>query len=167
LPSVEAGPSEDGDDVPGVRDWLDRFRPAGAPGAATATAVPVDRRRVAAAELEPVFAALAGDIERAATLRDAMINDAARRRAEGRESARAVLASAQTSATAERTAEESRLRRLATAQTQLRQQQAAIQAQAVRTRAAQRRAALVGDVLDRVRAEIEELGSRAGPGSEP
>jgi len=45
--------------VPSARDLLERFRPAGTPGAATAAGVPADRREAVAAELQPVFAALA------------------------------------------------------------------------------------------------------------
>jgi hypothetical protein len=158
--------------VPGVRDWLDRFRPAGAPGAATATGVPVDRREAARAELEPVFAALAGDIGRAAQRREAMITEAVRRGAEGRDAARALIAHAQASAAAERTAEETRLHQLATAQARIRREQASNQAQEVRERAA-RRPALVAEVLAREldEAEREEAfrlrwaGSGSNPGS--
>ena len=45
--------------MPRVRDVLYRFRPAGAPGAASSAGVPVDRSADLAAELEPVFALLA------------------------------------------------------------------------------------------------------------
>jgi hypothetical protein len=45
--------------VPQLRDFLDRFRPAGAPGAAGRVGVPGDRARELAAELEPVLTALA------------------------------------------------------------------------------------------------------------
>jgi hypothetical protein len=45
--------------VPRVRDLLYRFRPSGAPGAATAAGVPVDHAARLAAELDPVFARLA------------------------------------------------------------------------------------------------------------
>lgn len=44
--------------MPRVRDLLYRFRPAGAPGAASSAGVPVDRRADLAAELDPVFAHL-------------------------------------------------------------------------------------------------------------
>ncbi len=47
LPSVKA--------MPGVLDFLERLRPAGAPGAAGASAVPGDRRQEAEAELAPLF----------------------------------------------------------------------------------------------------------------
>lgn len=43
--------------MPGVRDFLSRFRPAGAPGAGRA-AVPADRRHELEAELGPVLALL-------------------------------------------------------------------------------------------------------------
>jgi len=45
--------------MPPMRDFLQRFRPAGAPGAAR-TAVPADPRRELAAELEPVLTMLDG-----------------------------------------------------------------------------------------------------------
>ena len=41
-----------------LRDFLDRFRPAGAPGAASRAAVPADRSRELEAELLPVLALL-------------------------------------------------------------------------------------------------------------
>ena len=153
--------------MPGVRDWLDRFRPAGAPGAATATGVPVDRREAARTELEPVFAALAGDIARASQRRAAMIAESARRRAEGRDAAQALIARAAASAAAERAAEDTRLRQLTTAQARVRREQASIQAQEIRERAARRRPVLVAEALTRARAEIEELGHRSGDRSTP
>jgi hypothetical protein len=45
--------------MPRVSDLLYRFRPSGAPGAATQAGVPSDRVRDLAEELEPVFASLA------------------------------------------------------------------------------------------------------------
>jgi vacuolar-type H+-ATPase subunit H len=44
--------------LPQLRDFLDRFRPAGAPGASGRAAVPVDRSRELAAELLPVLTLL-------------------------------------------------------------------------------------------------------------
>lgn len=46
--------------MPQARDFLDRFRPAGAPGAASRAGVPADRAAELASELEPVLALLAG-----------------------------------------------------------------------------------------------------------
>ena len=71
-----------------VRDFLQRFRPAGTPGKAAAAGVPADRARDLAAELEPVFSLLAGaEAERARILTEAgrdagRIRDGARRRAD-------------------------------------------------------------------------------------
>ena len=44
--------------MPQLRDFLDRFRRQGAPGAAGRAAVPVDRQGALAAELLPVLASL-------------------------------------------------------------------------------------------------------------
>jgi hypothetical protein len=46
--------------LPQARDFLNRFRPAGAPGAASRVAVPADRTAELASELVPVLALLAG-----------------------------------------------------------------------------------------------------------
>jgi F0F1-type ATP synthase membrane subunit b/b' len=45
--------------VPQLGDYLSRFRPAGAPGAAARAGVPADRAAEASAELAPVLARLA------------------------------------------------------------------------------------------------------------
>ncbi|MFA1542871.1 hypothetical protein [Actinomadura monticuli] len=71
-----------------IRDFLERFRPAGAPGAA-AVAVPSDRRSALAAELEPVFALLAdAEVEQRRMVEEARrracaVRDAAREQATG------------------------------------------------------------------------------------
>jgi len=102
--------------VPGLRDYLDRFRPAGAPGAG-GTAVPADRSRELQAELTAVLALLDGvhaecasviaqarrDAERivaAARGEAATVADGAdkRARAAREEAAREVLAAAQAEA---------------------------------------------------------------------
>jgi hypothetical protein len=44
--------------MPELRDFLARFRPAGAPGTAARAAVPADRSRELEAEVEPVLALL-------------------------------------------------------------------------------------------------------------
>lgn len=70
-----------------VRDFLSRFRPAGAPGAGRAT-VPADRRRELESELAPVLRLLDGpsadcaDIVRAAQRDAEQIIGAARREAD-------------------------------------------------------------------------------------
>lgn len=74
--------------MPTIRQFLERFRPAGAPGAA-ALAVPSDRRSALAAELEPVFVLLV-DVEmeqrrivEEAERRARAVRDAAREQAAG------------------------------------------------------------------------------------
>ena len=64
-----------------VRDVLYRFRPAGAPGAASAAGVPVDRAADLAAELEPLLAQLATTERTVAGIREQAIRDAAEIRA--------------------------------------------------------------------------------------
>ena len=87
-----------------VRDVLHRFRPSGAPGAATAAGVPVDRAVEAAAELEPVFALLEETQRECADILDRAGLDAAATRARDAERARAVLASGRALVEAERAA---------------------------------------------------------------
>ncbi|MEU4421536.1 hypothetical protein AB0F81_12990 [Actinoplanes sp. NPDC024001] len=55
--------------MPGIRDILTRFRPAGAPGRPSPAGVPADRRAAARAELTSVFAALTGTQGDAAAIR--------------------------------------------------------------------------------------------------
>ncbi len=90
--------------MPRVRDLLYRFRPSGAPGAATAAGVPVDRTAKLAAELDPVFGRLAATEEECAT-----ILAEGRRRAEDirrrdQERVRALVAGAEAHAESERAA---------------------------------------------------------------
>src|SRR5690242_15475142 len=63
-----------------IRDLLQRFRPAGAPGAASGAAVPADRVAEATRELAPVFEELAGTSLEAAGLRERAVAQATRRR---------------------------------------------------------------------------------------
>ena len=102
--------------MPPLRDFLSRFRPAGAPGAARA-GVPADRRRLLEAELDPVLRLLdgpdaecariiaqarhdAGQIIAAARARAAALESDTRRRAAAvrRQTVREVLATARAEA---------------------------------------------------------------------
>ncbi|MFC0530514.1 hypothetical protein [Phytohabitans kaempferiae] len=83
--------------MPAIRDLLERFRPAVAPGAATA-----ERREAVAAELEPVFAALARTERECDELRDTATSEAEQRHADSAERVRAVLRAARADAPAER-----------------------------------------------------------------
>jgi len=153
--------------VSGLRDYLDRFRPAGAPGAG-GTGVPADRSRELEAELTTVLALLDGvHAECAGVLaqarRDAeqivaaaraeaatMTGDADRRaRAAHDEAARQVLAAAGTEA----------------ADTVARARQQALQ---IRERAEQRIPALASRVAGLVRSlETESNASAGGPADLP
>lgn len=99
--------------MPRVRDLLYRFRPAGAPGGAGPTGVPVDRPAELAHELEPVFAALA-DVERECDdVLAAARREAEALRARAAEHARALVAHAHARVDAERAAAAAQVRRRA------------------------------------------------------
>jgi len=144
--------------VPAVRDLLDRFRPAGAPGAATAAGVPADRRATAAAELEPVFAALAAVITEGAALRADAAAAGARQEAAAEERGRVLVARARTEAEAVRAAEITRRREGAAAAARVVTARAQLEADEVRRRADQDRPQLLAQVLDRVQAELAVFG---------
>jgi hypothetical protein len=80
--------------MPRVRDLLYRFRPAGAPGAASSAGVPVDRGADLAAELDPVFARLAATERECAEIVAAAHGAADARRAQAAQQARACVATA-------------------------------------------------------------------------
>jgi hypothetical protein len=84
--------------MPSTRDLLQRFRPAGAPGAASATGVPADRADERAVELAPVFAALRATVEEAERIRRDARDEAQRRRERARDEVAAIVASARVDA---------------------------------------------------------------------
>jgi hypothetical protein len=86
--------------MPSTRDLLQRFRPAGAPGAATASGVPADRVAERDAELAPVFARLADPVAQAARIRQDALVEAERRRLIARDAAAARVAAARQDAEA-------------------------------------------------------------------
>lgn len=85
-----------------TRDLLDRFRPAGAPGAAAAAGVPADRIVELTAELEPVLARLDDVTAEAARIRRVGEERAESLRREATERARATLAAARRDAETDR-----------------------------------------------------------------
>lgn len=96
--------------MPRVRDVLLRFRPSGAPGAATAAGVPVDRAGELATELGPVLDLLAEtERECAAVLERARLEER-EIRARETERARGVIASGRAHVEAERSAAAARSR---------------------------------------------------------
>lgn len=82
--------------------FLDRFRPAGAPGPAGPTGVPAADNQGPTAELGPVFAALAGDVASCVALIDGARLDADREVAKARAQAAAIVSKARLEAGAER-----------------------------------------------------------------
>ncbi|CAI9400336.1 hypothetical protein [Nocardioides sp. T2.26MG-1] len=90
--------------MPRTRSFLQRFRGAGAPGAASAVGVPADRVAETAAELEPVFDRLAPVQAECEAIRARARQDAELTRRRADERAAAVLAAARANAEAERVA---------------------------------------------------------------
>jgi hypothetical protein len=148
-----------------VRDILDRFRPAGTPGAATAAGVPADRRESAAAELEPVFAALAETVARCAAVRREAAAKAEHDRHEAAERAHAILARAHAGAEAERASAAAALRQDAELSASEGLRRAMARAEEIRRAGGARLPDLVERALDRVRADIRAFAPE--PGSRP
>jgi len=86
--------SEEGKSVPYLRDFLSRFRPAGAPGAGRA-AVPADRRRELESELGPVLDLLDGPGAECAAMLAAARQDADQIIAAARAEADAIMSAAE------------------------------------------------------------------------
>ena len=85
-----------------VRDILERFRPAGAPGAATSTGVPSDRVAELSAELGPVLTLLSDTERETARIRREGDDVAARVRADAAARAAATISAARDRAEAAR-----------------------------------------------------------------
>ncbi len=140
----------------GLRDLLDRFRPAGAPGAPTAAGVPADRLAGVTVELEPVFAALAGVVGECAEVRAAASVEAARRTEEAAEQARAVVARARARESGERASAAALLRQRAAADAAALAAGTEREVDEVRGRDL---APLVARVVERVRRDLAEVGT--------
>jgi hypothetical protein len=137
--------------MPQVHDFLDRFRPAGAPGAAARAGVPADMSGALAAELTPVLALLSDtDAARGSIIARAE-RDARRIVAEARAQASAVAADAERRGRAAR--DEAARLVLAQAMSDAGEAEAAAARQAARVRelAAERMPALVSRAVDLVR----------------
>lgn len=146
--------------MPRVRDLLYRFRPAGAPGAASAAGVPVDRTAELAAELEPLFAQLADTERECAAIREQAHRDADAIRE--REAARAgnLVTSAGDRAEAERVGAAARVQKEAEAEAAIELAAAEGEAAELRRRARRRAPTYVARVVAAVDALIDEPGRR-------
>ena len=143
--------------MPRARDLLNRFRPSGTPGAAGAAGVPVDREAGAAAELAPIFAALA-PTERECDEQLARAREDARRiRLESEQEAGRLVVEARGRQAEERAAVVSLLRERRAEAVAATSGAAEREAAAVRERAEARMAGCVDDVVAVVR------GLVAGP----
>jgi hypothetical protein len=138
-----------------VQTFLDRFRPAGAPGAATGAAVPSDQAARVADELAPVFEALAATMVECDKVRRAARPEATTRIQRAAEAADALIDQARIDSEAERAAAAARQRREATVAADRLVAEAEEAARELRARAETRRPELVAQIADRVRARIE------------
>lgn len=148
-----------------TRDFLDRFRPAGAPGAAARAGVPADRVRELAAEVGPVLALLdevhaecgriIGDAERQSALIAAEAQaEVARIGREAERRARAARDEATSAVLAQ-----------ARAEAQEAAAGAERQALAVRRRAGRRMPELVAAAVDLIRGGLDGPPGPAGDGA--
>ncbi|MGW3354383.1 hypothetical protein ACWDFL_03025 [Streptomyces bungoensis] len=142
-----------------LRDFLERFRPAGTPGA-SATGVPADRAAERAAELEPALARLARAQQEADRIR-AEADEAARKIREdaAREAARLMAAAREQAPEVRRQAAEPPLDR-ARGEAEAVRASGARAASAVRARAAERMPGLV----ERAVADAVRLPARGSQG---
>jgi F0F1-type ATP synthase membrane subunit b/b' len=148
-----------------MRDFLDRFRPAGAPGSAARAGVPADRTRELAAELEPVLTLLAdlhAECER--IVADAK-QEASRIAADARSAGAAIAADADRQARAARAEAAGQVLAGARAQAREAAAEAERQARQLRGHAAGRMPALVARAVSLVRAGLDSGTAQAEPSS--
>jgi vacuolar-type H+-ATPase subunit H len=141
--------------LPQLRDFLERFRPAGAPGAAASAGVPADRSRELEAELNPVLALLEGVDAECARIVARARHDAGLIIAAARDGAAAHLADADQRARSARDEVMREILAVARAEAAAAAADAARQASRERELAGQRIPALVAQAVGMVR----ELGS--------
>lgn len=148
--------------MPRVRDLLYRFRPAGAPGPASAAAVPADREADRASELAPVFDLLTETEERCARLRERAARDAGTRGEQARTTAHRLQAEAESRASGERADAAAGVAARAAGERATTVAAARDEADRLLDRAEQR----TPEWVERVVAEVEELLT-AAPGEGP
>jgi cell division septum initiation protein DivIVA len=137
-------------------DFLNRFRPAGTPGAAARAGVPVDRPAEAAAELEPILALLAEAESASAAVRERARQDAKGIREQARARADSLVAEARARADSERAATAARAHARGQAESARLTGQAERLATARRELAEQRMPGYVARVVAMVRTAGEE-----------
>jgi hypothetical protein len=140
-----------------ARDFLERFRPSGTPGAAARPGVPADRLAERSAELEPLLALLAEAEAEAAQIRAVALRDADLRRREGQDRARAVLAAGRRQVVADRAEIVAQALRQSAAEAAAVRAAAEAEAEAIRTRVKQRLPALVDRIMREVRSDLAAI----------
>lgn len=140
-----------------VRDFLERLRPSGTPGAASLSGVPADRVGERTAELEPVFARLEDVQAQATAIRQAATQQARGRQAAAAEQAQAIVAAARRSAEAERRDAAARARSRADEETRVRLAAATREATSLAQQAQTREDMLVARVVELAEAEVAQL----------
>jgi hypothetical protein len=140
-----------------ARDFLERFRPSGTPGAAARPGVPADRLAERSAELEPLLALLAEAEAEAAQIRAVALQGADLRRHEGQDRARAVLAAGRRQVVADRAEIVAQAQRQGAAEAAAVRAAAEAEAEAIRTRVKQRLPALVERVVSAVGADLAAI----------
>lgn len=152
--------------MPGVRDLLDRFRPAGAPGPAGAAGVPADRQASVAEELAPVFATLAGVAAECDQIRQEAAQAAQQRRAEAAEQARAVVARARGEAAGIRASVAARIREDTAAELAQLAARTAAEADELRRRGSRQLPQLLALVVEQVRGDLAALNGNPTDGAD-
>ncbi len=148
--------------MPRSRDILQRFRPAGTPGAASNVGVPADRVAEIGAELAPVFSALAQAQTQAAAIRADAASEAARRRQVAVERSTALVAAAHRDEAAERSDAALRTSTRASEESDAVLAAAERDVETLRRRAAERMPEYVDRVISRTRAALDAPDG-AGP----
>ena len=151
--------------MPRSRDFLQRLRLAGTPGAAAAPGVPADRVAELSAELDPVLARLDDTCAEADRVRAEAAEEAQRRRHRADEQARADVAAAHSEADAERADAAARVRRHADEERERMLAEAEREAARIGHRADGRMPEYVDRVLAEVRATV--LTRQGPPGDGP
>ena len=141
--------------MPRSRDILQRFRPAGTPGAASHVGVPADRVAEIGSELAPVFDALAPAQARAAAIRADAATEAGRRRQVAVERAAALVATAHRDEAAERSDAALRTSTRASEESDAVLAAAERDVEALRRRVAERLPEYVDRVISRTRAVLD------------
>jgi hypothetical protein len=132
-----------------LRDFLDRFRPAGTPGPAGAVGIPADRWADAQEELAPLFSALA-DVERRCTaIRETAKRTATRQAAQSQRMAATIVTRARSQAVSERAGAAVGGQASAQAEQQAMNAEADKAVAQMRAAALQRMPLLVDQILDR------------------